>query len=39
VEKLDINAVPTLALFHPHKAQPELIENPNPEKLSQVIEA
>ena len=38
IEKFDINAVPTLALIHPHKAQPELIENPSPEKLSQTIE-
>ena len=38
VEKLDINQVPTLALIHPHKVVPELIENPNPEKLSETIE-
>ena len=34
VEKFDINQVPTIALFHPHKLQPELIENPSPEKLT-----
>jgi len=38
VEKLDINQVPTLALFHPHKVAAELIENPSPEKLSQTVE-
>jgi hypothetical protein len=38
VEKFDINSVPTLALFHPHKVQPELIENPSPEKLATTAE-
>ncbi len=38
VEKFDINEVPTLALFHPHKVMPEILSNPNPEKLSQTIE-
>jgi len=27
-----------LALFHPHKVVPEILSNPNPEKLSQTIE-
>ena len=30
--------MPTLALFHPHKVQPELIENPSPEKLATTAE-
>jgi hypothetical protein len=30
--------VPTLAFFHPHKVQPELIENPSPEKLATTAE-
>jgi Grx4 family monothiol glutaredoxin len=38
VEKFDINAVPTLAVIHPHKVQPELIENPSPERLAQTAE-
>ena len=38
MDKLDINAVPTLAVFHPHKQNPELIENPTPESLSQLCE-
>ena len=38
VDKLDVNAVPTLAMFHPHKAQPEVLENPSPEKVAQVAE-
>ena len=38
MEKFDINAVPTLALFHPHKVNPELIENPSPEKLATTAE-
>lgn len=38
VEKFDINQVPTIALFHPHKLAPELIENPSPEKLSQIVD-
>lgn len=38
VEKLDINAVPTLVLYHPHKAQPDLLENPSPEKVAQTAE-
>ena len=38
VDKLDVNAVPTLAMFHPHKAQPEILENPSPEKVAQVAE-
>lgn len=33
-----MNAVPALATFHPHKAAPDLLENPSPEKLSQVCE-
>lgn len=27
-----------MALFHPHKVNPELLENPSPEKLAQTIE-
>lgn len=38
MDKLDINAVPTLAVFHPHKQNPELIENPTPDRLSQICE-
>lgn len=41
MEKFDINQVPTVALFHPHKggaAAPDLLENPSPEKLSQTME-
>ncbi len=38
MEKFDINAVPTLAVIHPHKVQPELIENPSPERLAQTAE-
>lgn len=34
VDKFDINAVPTLAMFHPHKLQPEILENPSPEKVA-----
>jgi hypothetical protein len=25
-------------MFHPHKAQPEVLENPSPEKVAQVAE-
>jgi hypothetical protein len=38
VEKLDINQVPTLVLYHPHKASPDVHENPSPEKLTQVMD-
>ena len=38
VDALDIAAVPTLCLYHPHKVQPEKIENPSPEKLAQTAE-
>ena len=38
VDKLDVQQVPTLALFHPHKAAPETIENPSPESLSEIVE-
>lgn len=34
VEKLDVSQVPTLALYHPHKAAPEIVENPSPERLT-----
>jgi len=38
VEKLDINQLPTIALFHPHKMNPEILENPSPDKLASTIE-
>eukprot|EP00347_Sterkiella_histriomuscorum_P021830 403332619 len=38
VDKFDINEVPTLALIHPHKINPELVQNPSPDQLIQLIE-
>ena len=33
-----LNTFPNQATFHPHRQQPELIENPTPEKLAQTCE-
>ena len=33
-----MNEVPTLALIHPHKVNPDIYQNPSPDKLNSVIE-
>jgi len=38
VDKVDINSVPALAVFHPFKNQPDILENPSPEVLNNLIE-
>jgi hypothetical protein len=38
VDKFDINQVPSLAIVHPHKLNPEILQNPSPEQLTSTIE-
>ncbi|CDW76674.1 monothiol glutaredoxin-s17-like [Stylonychia lemnae] len=38
IDKFNVNEVPTLALIHPHKMNPEVIQNPSPDQLNSVIE-
>eukprot|EP00350_Pseudokeronopsis_sp_OXSARD2_P002647 CAMPEP_0170544004 /NCGR_PEP_ID=MMETSP0211-20121228/2926_1 /TAXON_ID=311385 /ORGANISM="Pseudokeronopsis sp., Strain OXSARD2" /LENGTH=223 /DNA_ID=CAMNT_0010847539 /DNA_START=216 /DNA_END=887 /DNA_ORIENTATION=- len=38
IDSIDIASVPSLALFHPFKNQPDIIENPSPEVVNDLIE-
>jgi hypothetical protein len=39
VDKLNVNEVPSIAMFHPHKLNAEILENPSPAFFSETVTA